>query len=63
MEEGRRGEMITLKQLLIVSKDEPKSEFYRKTLIPLGCWEHEEDTINDYYRQTNIWHEVKEIEE
>ena len=54
--------MITLKQLLIVSKDGTESEFYRKTLIPLG-WEHEEDTINDYYRQTTVWHEVEEIEE
>ena len=55
--------MIVFTQTLVVSHDEPKADFYRKTLNEESGWVVREDTIATSYTKTVRYKEVGYFEE
>ncbi len=54
--------MIVFTQTLVVSHDEPKADFYRKTLNDKSGWVVKEDTIATSYTKTVRYREEKQNE-
>lgn len=55
--------MIVFTQTLVVSHDEPKADFYRKTLNKESGWVVKEDTIATAYIKTIRYGEEQEEDE
>ena len=50
--------MIIFKQILIVSHDEPKADFYRKNLTKEAGWKVSETTTSTTYENTVFYRET-----
>lgn len=50
--------MIIIKQILIVSHDEPRADFYRKNLTEDAGWKVSETTTSTTYENTVFYRET-----